>query len=155
MKFICNTDVWGFYGMIPPIWLCITTNGDVNKSGLAIMGRGVALEAQLRFPSLPKRLGDALLLSGNRPFVFAQERLITFPVKWHWSEPADLNLIERSANWLARVISEKPEILKGQQIYLPAPGTGNGRRTWSQVRPWLHALEGINQVTIITRKERW
>jgi hypothetical protein len=48
--------------------------------------------------------------------------LITFPVKHTWWEAADLDLIERSARELLKMI----EVKKIQEaIYLPRPGCGN------------------------------
>lgn len=112
--------------------ICITTNGFVKKNGEAVMGRGCAREACVKYPGLSKRLGAHLLLRGNVP-VWLTTGLVTFPVKHNWYEDADLALIALSAEWLKR------EALNlGQKWFvLPRPGCGNGRLQWDDVRPLL------------------
>jgi len=121
-------DIWDYHAK--GHWIVITTNGSLNPRGECVMGRGVAKEATLRFPNLPRQLGERIKQYGNHVFAFPQYRIFTFPVKHNWWEKADFRLIERSCEELARSrISTS--------IYLPRPGCGNGKLLWKQVKPIL------------------
>lgn len=111
----------------------ITTNGDVNGKGAAVMGRGCAREASRRIPSLERRFAELLSEHGNRVMRLARYRgadLASFPVKHHWHEQADPELIRRSAHQLVAV-AEKFDY---QKIVIPRPGCGNGALQWNDVR---------------------
>jgi len=120
----------------------ITTNGVRKLNGAAVMGRGVARQALERYPGIDLVLGHELRW-GNHVFVLkvgraqaspaGQPILFNFPVKHHWREPADLNLITRSANELVRMAGE----LEWHRVLLPRPGCGNGGLDWRQVGPVL------------------
>lgn len=127
----------------PAHWKCITTNGFVKNNGEAVMGRGCAREAAQRHPKLPKQLGSIIKNNGNHVGMFPNYALITFPVKHHWREKADIDLIKRSCHELELIL------LAGETAYLPRPGCGNGQLNWSDVRP---EIEGIlsDKVTVIT-----
>lgn len=119
-------------------WIVITTNGYVKKDGLAVMGRGVALEAKNRFPELPKILGLDILKAGNIVHCYPKFKIITFPVKHNWWEMADLNLIRQSCERLVVVADRVDEfniLAYKTEIYMVRPGCGNGQLYWSQVRP--------------------
>ncbi len=125
------------------IWLeacdaiVIPTNGDVNRHGAAVMGRGLALQAARRWPLMPKVLAEYLRAEGNHVFdVYKPRRLptlLTFPVKQHWHERADLDLIERSAQELVA----KADRLAYRLVALPRVGCGNGGLDWKDVQPIL------------------
>ena len=118
--------------------IVITTNGFVKNNGEAVMGRGCALEAKNIWPSFPKALGKVLREHGNNVHVFDfpdGHHLVTFPVKHHWREKADLKLIRRSVNQL---IAEASLLHTWKTIALPRPGCGNGRLDWeTEVKPLL------------------
>lgn len=129
-------DIWNYYDK--GNWIVIPTNGTVKANGEAVMGRGLALRAKLKFPQLPFALGRFINAYGNVVFVsnlqgkgFKAIRLITFPVKNHWKETASLHLIERSCNQLVYVAPQN------FPIYLPRVGCGNGRLDWEDVKPIL------------------
>lgn len=115
-------------------WVVITTNGSLKKDGHAVMGRGVALEAAIKFPNLAKDLGDRIAASGNRVHSISHRRLFAFPVKTEWNMGASLALIERSAAQLALLV----HALKLSQVYMVRPGCGNGGLTWGDVKPILN-----------------
>lgn len=129
-------------------WVVITTNGIVNSRGRAVMGRGVALQAALRFPALALDLGERLRRHGNWLHWFPPYRIVTFPVKEHWRDQASFGLIARSAKelsvWLDQVTSEPlgPALLTPIRppIFLVRPGCGNGGLDWSQVKPMIEPL---------------
>lgn len=126
-------DLWDFHKA--GHWVVITTNGDVTRAGLAVMGRGVAREAALRFTGIAAELAYRLRVHGNHVHAFGGERhLLTFPVKHHWQERADLELIKRS-------VEELKDAAQGfDTIYMPRPGCGNGKLKWEDVRPLLVGL---------------
>jgi len=119
--------------------LVITTNGCINRHGACVMGRGIALQAKQRFPGVALKLGGYIRQYGNRCFnlgVWEGYRLVSFPVKHQWDQPADLELIERSA----RQLVEMADKFGWECLYMPRPGCGNGRLSWSQVRPVLERI---------------
>lgn len=121
-------------------WKCITTNGRVSYDGTAVMGRGVALQAKQRYPELPRILGKHIKEFGNVPGLLSytgQFSIWSFPVKHHWKEKADLNLIMRSVD----LISQAADKFRCNDIIIPRPGCGNGQLTWEQVKPIVEQLD--------------
>lgn len=126
--------------------LCVTTNGVVKKNGDAVMGKGIALEAKERFPTLPTILGRKLASSGNNVHYLCHANvgaelnsvaLISFPTKHHWRERASLELIKRSAYQLVKLADKNG----WEKIILPRPGCGNGGLVWAtEVRPVLEPV---------------
>ena len=118
----------------PPV-LCITTNGDLNKNGDCVMGKGVALQFKNLFPKLPKYIGDLIKQYGNRVFNLGLYdyitssgkhipiRIMTFPTKHHWKEDSDINLIKKSCEEIIQVCDK----YNYDTVFLPAPGVNNGR----------------------------
>lgn len=131
-------------------YIVITTNGALNSRGECVMGRGTALQAKNRYPGLARRIGQMIEKYGNHVHLFQMdtdqgEMLITFPVKHHWSERANHELIARSADEL-RVLANKTHATK---IFLPRPGCGNGCLKWDNVKPLLKCLD--DRFTIVER----
>lgn len=135
--------------------LVITTNGFIKNNGEAVMGRGIALQAKERFPSLPKKLGLHLQLLSNHVGIFtilpAEYHLVdhhyyilTMPVKPDyvrtitgmmpgWRAKADIKLIERSAKELVQIVDVKEHQINS--VLMPRPGCGNGGLKWEVVKP--------------------
>ena len=123
-------------------WIVITTNGYIKKNGKAVMGRGIAKQAMIRFPKLPKEIGHCVTRDGNVTHMLVDYHIFTLPVKHNWWEKADIKLIKSSIKglvWLvdrfltkrqSRYINESPP-----RIYLVRPGCGNGQLDWEDVRP--------------------
>ncbi len=131
-------DLWDFHTI--GAWVAITTNGAVRKDGCCVMGRGVAKEAARRFPWLPTQLGERIIAAGNHVHRFSHVRLFTFPVKHHWHEPADPDLIEQSARELASFVQDPGILAPVKRVYLVRPGCGNGRLKWEDVKPLIAPL---------------
>ena len=117
--------------------IVITTNGAVRKDGAAIMGRGVALQAKKRYLGIEYVLGRLIrengnhvnLITGNTP------KIVSFPVKHHWRQKADLKLINQSVLELVQLINKLPPLsYRSCNIALPRPGCGNGQLRWEDVR---------------------
>jgi hypothetical protein len=125
-----NGDIWELAEYMKA-YVIIPTNGFVKNNGECVMGRGLALQATRRFPRIAKMIGGKIKRHGNHVFIFDHEKIITFPVKHNWWEPAHLSLIERSAIEL-RMIERK-----GEFILIPHVGCGNGKRSWDDVKPIL------------------
>ncbi len=124
--------------------IVITTNGAVKNNGEAVMGRGCALEAKNLWPEFARTLGGVIKAQGNHVHIFSVKSslgnaryLITFPVKHHWREKADVQLIEQSVEELVLIM----DIGHGKycgSVALPRPGCGNGRLDWeTEVKPLL------------------
>ena len=126
-------------------FIVVSTNGFVKKkepnAGCCVMGKGIALQAKLRFPNLPKALGDNISANGNRPFVFLAERIITFPVKNNWWEKASVQLIDSSCRRLLDILQLHNQFPIQSQIitfpiYIPHVGCMNGGLDWERdVKP--------------------
>lgn len=119
--------------------LVITTNGFVKKDGRCVMGAGVAKQARDMFPGIDFELGQAIKLEGNHVYpliyhdLYPKVTIVSFPVKHHWKQRADLQLIERSACELRRLADDK----HWHKVGLVRPGCGNGQLGWEDVRPVL------------------
>lgn len=123
-------DIWEYLADV----ICITTNGVVTKAGRGVMGgQGVALQAKQRYPWIDAHLGRSLKQYGNHCVMWTGPygSICYFPVKHHWRDRADLELIKRSAEELAAIVARHP----GAVFVLPRPGCGNGRLTWEEVEP--------------------
>lgn len=126
--------------------VCVTTNGIVKKNGCAVMGAGIAKQANMSFNGLARDLGDLLSWSGNRVYDMGfykdsitgkRMRIITFPTKYHWRDKSDLELIETSAKQLIDICDERGITT----CYLTCPGCANGGLDWeNQVRPLLEPI---------------
>lgn len=116
----------------------ITTNGYVTKDMKAVMGRGCALEAKLKFPGIDETLGRMLHNFGNVPHIINLNPIVvSFPTKYHWKEMSDIGLIERSGHKLRSLADE----FNWSFISMPRPGCGNGRLNWDDVKPVLWMLD--------------
>ena len=118
-------------------WVGITTNGCVRRDGCCVMGRGTAKQALSYYPGIAFALGTRIKAGGNHVYLFPEMGIFSFPVKHHWQEPADLDLIERSAFEVSVLACNRA---KAEQFYLPRPGCGNGRLLWKNVKPVLKSL---------------
>ena len=124
-------------------FICIMVNCTPNTKGNAIMGKGIAKQAAVKFPKLSKLLGSTQVefaaKDGNfftarskRPQVFIGYRLITYPTKITWEQDSDLDLIESSARHLVKIVDTMSKIKP--PVYLSKPGVGNGRLEWKKVK---------------------
>jgi O-acetyl-ADP-ribose deacetylase (regulator of RNase III) len=125
-------DLWEY----PADAYAITTNLATRKDGSAVLGRGVALQAKERFPRLEDILGRFIRKGGTVGVfetVFHRTcreilliRLVVFPVKYHWSQKGDYDLIRASTSELVKLTNT----MGWQTVALPRPGCGNGGLPW-------------------------
>lgn len=132
--------------------ICITTNGEFDRFGHAIMGAGVARQARDRWPTLPKVLAARLREFGNRPALLSQYRpkpdgtrgillddgsawlpyhIITLPTKTNWRERSSIDLIRQSLS----IVQELARANDFTTVALPRPGCKNGLLYWAEVKP--------------------
>jgi hypothetical protein len=147
-------DLWTY----PADVRVITTNGVVQENGDLIMGKGTALQAKERYPGIERVLGQLVINNGNNPASYTSPdgvRIWTFPVKWHWSKDADMELIAHSCHRLMRLANLLQEV-RAQTgrptevtIVLPRPGCGECGRMWSVVKPVIENLLDDRFVVLI------
>lgn len=140
-------DIWTLSKDIPGSVVCVTTNGVVKSNGLAVMGRGIALQATKRCPEIQARLGDLLKFYGNRCFRISQ-RIWTFPTKRDWKDDSDLELIKESCLQLMYMLDK----FGVEVCYLPRPGCANGHLQWADVKAVIEPLLD-DRVHIVTYEE--
>ena len=117
----------------PDIYL-FTGNPIRKANGALVMGRGAAQAVRDRWPSVQYHIKT------DRPVTFHQinpdQWIGWFQVKHHWQHPAEPDLIQRSATYLASIATKRPN----HRFHINAPGIGNGRLDWQQVEPLLSML---------------
>ena len=127
----------------------ITTNPIIDRHGAAVMGQGCAREAKERITGLEYHFAKLLRRHGNRVMRMTKPKkgaaLASFPVKHHWREAADPDLIVRSAHQLVALADK----FGYSQIVLARPGCGNGRLRWDDIRPLLAGILD-DRFTILT-----
>lgn len=118
----------------PEVALCITTNGEIDKKGNAVMGKGNALEFKKLFPGIETKLAGYLKQYGNRAFYLgdywlkmpngssAKIKILTCPTKHTWKENSDLTLITKSCEQLVEICNK----FNIETCFLPIPGCGCG-----------------------------
>ena len=122
-------DIWEHYGNA---FVAITTNGSLTPDGRAVLGRGVAKQAALRYPELAEKLGRLVAERGNHVFDLGKG-MVSFPVEeTAWSIP-DLRIISGSALELKALA----DTLGWSEIVVPRPGCGGGGLAWEDVKPVL------------------
>ena len=129
--------------------ICIPTNGVVKKNGFATMGAGLALQAALKYPELPKWLGNRLSDIGNNVRVYPTKecRLIMVPTKNHWKDKSDITLIENSLEELVEIVDF--QCIKS--VLITKLGCGCGGLDWNQVKPLMeHYLD--DRFVLVTPK---
>lgn len=123
--------------------MCVTTNGIVKADGHAVMGAGIAKQADEKF-HLSARLGQYLKQYGNRAFNMGKfsdgQRcftVFTLPTKHDWKENSDITLICKSCEQLVEMC-DKFGITK---CYLTPPGCACGKLNYEQlVKPWISMI---------------
>ncbi len=139
-------NMWNRFGEVE--LFCITTNGTFKADGSLVMGAGIALQATKRFP--PGRLEE---IAGERfkayyqnsyelPLMYVSDTqeidqtMGLFHVKYHWNEPASIELIKYSTVRLFRYIANYPKMT----VCLNFPGIGYGKLKRDKVLPIIELL---------------
>ena len=120
--------------------ICITTNGIIKKNGEAVMGAGIALQAKIKYPQLPKLLAEKIAQEGNRVYSFKLDddrSIVTFPTKNHWRDDSDIELIKQSLLQLVWMTTQN----EWEKVCLPRPGCSNGKLKWTDVKRYVSKLD--------------
>lgn len=123
----------------------ITTNRSVRRDGAAVMGRGTAAQAVRRYPWLPTWYGEQLRMGRRRAVVCEPARLVLFPVKEAWSEPASREIISESLSDLLGLEALHPWLV------MPLPGAGFGELPRAEVLDLVVDRLAETEVTLVLR----
>jgi len=148
MQELLGRDVWSVSTFQD--WICVPTNGTVNRMGLAVMGAGVAKQAAQLHPNLKSELAHRLYVGGNMVYTFCHYRpcIVTFPVKHIWQAKADIGLIVKSAETLMTLLDlDMNKYVK--KVWLPKPGCGNGQLSWGDVKPMIEPILTDRRVIVV------
>lgn len=138
--------------------VCVTTNGIVKPDGKAVMGKGIALEADKYF-NLAPLLGKYINQYGNRAFNlgryqrFTLQETITFtifslPTKHDWRNDSDITLICKSCEQLMEMCTK----FGITRCYLTPPGCGCGNLNYeTTVKPWISQILD-NRFVVVLRE---
>lgn len=156
-------DLFSFVGSSNAI--CITTNGALRKDTSAVMGRGVALQAQRLYPGIDLTLGWDILTKGLRVSKLKQVKgtwIVSFPVKPTNMRSTGLNVVKHMRDqfpvgsnvpgWACKAqldvirtsvaqLFELANMESWEKIVLPCPGCGAGELQWVDVRPIVSFLD--------------
>jgi len=137
-------DLWDHHGLIG-----VTTNGVIKSNGELVMGKGIALQAAQLYPNLPKLLGDAVAIHGNKLLYVKAYDIVSFPTKNHWRDKSDIDLILQSSIELYTLLKQ----LSFPDYFMTRPGCGNGGLNWrTEVKPVIELLFPDN-VTIVNNTD--
>ena len=76
--------------------------------------------------------------------------IVSFPVKNHWKEDADLKLIEMSCRQLKKMVDK----LGWEVVLLPRPGCGLGNLSWKKkVKPIMKKYFGYDDRIVLVHKQ--
>lgn len=132
---IIKGNIWDYHDKGKVI--AITTNGIINTKGELVMGKGIALEAKLRYPDLPRRLGVLVGLTGNYPYYVKKYNLFSLPTKHNWKDKSDIELIKRSLYYISDYCRVH---FFPNKVYIPKIGCGCGGLDWKDVKPLIEEL---------------
>lgn len=143
--------------------LLVTTNSYLRKDGALVMGRGAALQLKTKFPEIDyyfgkmikyysKHLGEYNVLL---KYVAKSDVELQFPmygifqVKYHFGDPADIELIKRSVNKLSHIVSK---VHGNLNVSMNFPGIGFGQLEYEDVLPVVSELP--DNVTLYLKEEK-
>lgn len=133
--------------------IVIPTNiGWKMNGGANIMGKGLALQAEEKYPGFALWYGQKCIQGGLKTpvLLYPEAPLIAFPVKplnpeapWlSWRNKAHLGLIEKSARELAALEVDRP-------VAVSMVGCGAGGLDMSEVRPILDKHLSDDRFTLV------
>jgi hypothetical protein len=129
------TQPWEF----PDVYL-FTGNSTRKTNGAIVMGRGAARMVRNHFPGLDVRFGQLIAANPDRymllKYLSPTQIIGWFKVKNHWSQPADLKLIQFATEQLNEEALRNPDF----RFHMNFPGVGNGRLADRKVLPIIETL---------------
>ena len=118
--------------------VCVTTNGVVKANGKAVMGAGIAKEANMRY-HIAAQLGHKLRTSGNHCYDLGSydgKNLVSFPTKYDWRNDSDIELIKQSCKELVQLVDRNG----WNTVLLPPVGCGCGKLDFNIIKTMLEQL---------------
>lgn len=137
-------NMWDIFGKTD--LFLITTNPVRKKDGAVVMGRGIALEAKVRFPQLPYDFGRELdraeaegehNCSSGIIGVYDNQLVGYFMTKSHWQLNSEITIINDSITDLLLSWQAHKHY---NRIDLNFPGIGNGKLKREDVLPIIEQL---------------
>jgi hypothetical protein len=155
-------DIWQHHHR-PDVWVVVTTNTEVRcRNGTAVMGAGLAKQAALRFPDLPRIYGQVLQEvnpetghpwasddwhNPQLPWLYTKYRLVLFPTKVEWRLPSRMDLIHSNLygfiqSWHSYCAEELDCCVNnGPYVAFPPLGCGHGGRDWvTEIEPMMSRI---------------
>jgi len=137
-------DLFSMVGLSNQV-ICITTNG-VISNGRLVMGKGIALAAKKRWPSLDYVFGRQIVadLKVNAypqvyhlvQVIIGSQPIVGLQTKLHWHDPSTIDLVAESLRQLGQLALRNPTLTYN----LPRPGIGLGGLVWREVKPYCDLL---------------
>lgn len=117
--------------------VCVTTNGIVKANGEAVMGAGIAKEANIRY-NLARELGTRLRTGGNHCYMIGRsdKAMVSFPTKNHWRDDSSIELIKQSCCEIKHLADEN----NWNCVLLPMVGCGCGHLDAAIVRKTMEEI---------------
>lgn len=131
-------------------WRVIPTNKCARHSR-AIMGKGLAAQAESRSRGLSREYAIALRHDPTGFFVSCTNHIICLPTKYDPSDQySDFTLIRRGLTFLAAFLKTIPGT---DLVAVPKLGTGLGRLQWKDVCPLIKSYLKMFPNVIVLAKE--
>lgn len=118
--------------------VCVTTNGVIKTNGEAVMGAGIAKEANMRY-QVAAQLGKKLKINGNHCYDLGSydgKNLVSFPTKHDWRNDSDIELIRQSCKELVILTDQN----SWHTVLLPPVGCGCGKLDFNYIKSFLENL---------------
>lgn len=146
LDFVCS-DIWNFH---PRSWIVIPTNLGWRANGTAVMGAGLAKQAQDRYNELDSWYGSLIRHFDGEQTIAANidHRLVMVPTKplnrerpyLSFRAKSTKEFVEQSIINLVQFV-EGSDLFNGQDVYLPLLGCGLGGMSKGEVIPLYKHLE--------------
>ena len=136
-------DIWKSTANV----ICVTTNSIIKSNGELVMGVGIAKQAALRYPELPKVFGTHVAKFGNSPCVYHAidgKIIVSLPTKYHWKDKSNMQLICQSVFIIQSIFNK-------ETVALPRPGCGCGGLIWNDVKSNLNAILDEDRFIVMER----
>jgi len=120
-------------------YLLVTTNSFIKKDSTLVMGRGFAAQMRDTYPGLSNIFGQMIMKTcGHLGFygVIFHGKFGAFQVKYHYMQPAEIDLVQRSTNMLYDIAMRQSAKLFG----LNCPAIGNGKLQIDVIHPIIKNL---------------
>ncbi len=137
-------DMWSVYDKVH--LFCITSNSTIRNDGKLVMGKGIAKQGKDKFPGIDREFGNMIIDGSAYALMISSyisdRKIALFQVKYHWTDNADLELIQESSVDLFRFITGWPDC----KVALNFPGIGYGGLDRSEVLPIISLLPNNVQI---------